>query len=67
MGTLHNVAMLYRAHFFSHAGDRFGSEQFRAADDQQAIEHARRNLRSPWGKGHEIWQDNRIVHREIYE
>ena len=59
--------MLYRAHFFTHSGDRFGGEDFHAENDENAIEYARRNLSSPWGRGHDIWQGNRHVHREIYE
>ena len=59
--------MLYRAHFFTHAGERFGAETFQAEDDDRAIKHARQKLRSPWGMGHEIWEGDRLVHREVYE
>lgn len=59
--------VLYRAHFLAHSGKRFGVEHFDAEDDEAAIAHARKHLSSPWGKEHEVWQADRLVHREIYK
>lgn len=57
----------YRAQFFKHSGQPFGGERFHAANDEAAIRFARSQLMSPWGKGHEIWQGDRLVHRELYD
>jgi hypothetical protein len=56
----------YRTHYQTHGGTSFGVQQFVARDDAAAIEYASKKLRSPWGMGHEIWQEQRLVHREIY-
>ena len=58
---------VYCAHYLTYSGESFGTEIFRAVDDELAIELARAHLGSPWGVGHEIWDGNRLVHREIYE
>ena len=57
----------YFVHFMTHGGKVFGSERFAAGDDQSAVEYARTRLKSPFGKGHEIWQGDRLVHQEDYK
>ena len=57
--------MLYHAHFLAHLGQVFGKERFDAENDISAIEYAQQKLKSR-GKGHEIWQGDRLVHRAIY-
>lgn len=56
----------YEVRFLNHADAVFGTETFRAKDDAHAIERARTVYRSPVGKGHEIWQGERLVHMEAY-
>lgn len=58
--------MVYRIRFLTHGDERFGAEQFEADSDQSAISQALRNHKSPWGRGHEIWQGERLVHVETY-
>jgi hypothetical protein len=58
---------LYSAHFLSHTDETLGVQHYQAADDDTAIRYASDVLRSPWGKGHEIWQGDRLVHREVYK
>ncbi len=58
---------LYQVRFLAHSEEVFGREQFEAEDDASAIEHARQRLKSPWGKAHEIWHADRLVHRENYK
>jgi hypothetical protein len=57
----------YSVHFIAHTGERFGNERFQASDDEAAILHARKHLTSPWGKGHELWRDHQLIHREDYK
>ena len=57
---------LYHVHFITHGDYIFGTTGFEAADDQAAIRQADKELRSGIGKGYEIWQGERLVHREIY-
>jgi hypothetical protein len=57
---------LYHIRFLTHSNDPFGEERFYAQDDKLAIAHARKRLSSPFGMGHEIWEQRRLVHREIY-
>ena len=56
----------YIAKFVDHEDHVFGRHPFEAENDQAAIELANRLLKTRLGKGHEIWQDDRLVHREIY-
>ena len=58
--------VVYEARFFTHGGQAFGSAKFEADHDDDAKEYANQRLRSGIGKGHEIWQGDRLVHREIY-
>ena len=58
---------LYEARFFTHGNQIFGSANFTAAHDDAAKEHANKHLRSGIGKGHQIWEGERLVHTEIYE
>ena len=57
----------YVAKFFDHRDQLFGWEPFDAEHDEAAKNYANRMLKSPFGKGHEIWHDDRLVHRELYE
>jgi hypothetical protein len=59
--------MLYDIRFITHGDDVFSSTRFEAEHDEAAKDHANRQLRSGIGKGHEIWDGDRLVHREIYE
>ena len=56
---------LYCAHYLTLSGEQFGTEIVRVDDDEAAVEHFRAQLSSPWARGFEIWQENRLVHREI--
>jgi hypothetical protein len=57
---------LYEAKFIDHRNEVFGSQMFGAEHDQAARDYALRVLKTRFGKGHEIWQGERLVHREIY-
>jgi hypothetical protein len=57
----------YRADFLTHGNLVFGSADFEAEHDEAAKAHAEKHLRTGIGRGHEIWQGSRLVHREIYE
>jgi hypothetical protein len=57
---------MYHAKFPIHNNTVFSTEQFHAVDDEAAIIHVNVALRTSIGKGHEIWQDNRLVHHETY-
>jgi hypothetical protein len=57
---------LYEARFLTHGNEVFGREQFEAEHDDAARDYTNRVLRTPVGKGHEIWHGDRLVHREIY-
>lgn len=56
----------YQVRFFNHGNHTIGSDHFHADDDDTAKRYALRLLASPFGKGHEIWEGERMVHREIY-
>ena len=56
----------YRVHFLTHAGEIYSSIMFNAEHDEAAKEHVQQVLSGGIGKGHEIWQDERLVHTEIY-
>jgi hypothetical protein len=56
----------YTVRFLTHGDQIFGQDLFEAENDGAAIRHCNQKLKSPLGKGHEIWQDNRMVHRQIY-
>ena len=57
---------LYQARFNAHSDNVFGSTNFEAEHDKSAKDHANRFLRTGIGKGHEIWDGDRLVHREIH-
>lgn len=57
---------LYEARFIDHRGEVLGTQLFGAEHDEAAKAYAHRVLRSPFGKGHEIWQGGRLVHTELY-
>ena len=58
--------ILYQVRFFNHGDHTVGSDTLRAASDEDAILRARIRFTSPFGRGHEIWDGERLVHREIY-
>ena len=57
---------LYEARFIDHMDGVFSTQQFSAEHDQAAKDYANRVLKTRFGKGHEIWDGGRLVHREIY-
>jgi hypothetical protein len=56
----------YEVRYFNHGNHLCGSQPFEAENDIAAIRHCKEKLKSPFGKGHEIWQDERFVYRESY-
>ena len=56
----------YEVRFFNHGGHTIGTAYILADDDDDARRYALRVLQSPFGRGHEIWQGERLVHREMY-
>ena len=58
---------LYKLRFFNHGDHTVGTDHFRAENDEEAKRHARDMLKTPFGRGHEIWDGERLVHREVYE
>ena len=66
MGQIPDM-VLYQVRFFNHGDHTVGSDSLRAADDDDAIRRARIRFTSPFGRGHEIWDGERLVHREIYD
>ena len=59
------ITRVYAIHFLTHGGDVFAVEWVQAADDEAAQQHAKR-LRTPFGKGHEIWEGDRLVAKMDY-
>ncbi len=57
----------YRAHFLTHGDEIFGAAHFDAKDDEVAKAHVSKILSSGIGKGYQIWEENRLVHTEIYK
>jgi hypothetical protein len=57
---------LYVAKFIDHRNEVFGRRLFEADKDEAAKDYANSMLRTRFGKGYEIWLDERLVHREIY-
>ena len=57
----------YRAQFLTHADEIFGVAHFEAEDDVAAISYANEKLATGIGKGHQIWEEDRLVHTEIYK
>ena len=58
--------ILYQVRFFNHGDHTVGSDTLRAASDDDAILRARIRFTSPFGRGHESCDGERLVHREIY-
>ena len=58
---------IYEARFLTYGDDLFSTMRFHAAHDEAAITYTNVALRTSFGKGHEIWQGERFVHREIYD
>jgi hypothetical protein len=57
----------YRAQFFTHSDEIFGLAHFAADDDEGAISYANEKLATGIGKGHQIWEGDRLVHTELYK
>jgi hypothetical protein len=56
----------YEIRFFNHGDLAIGTDHFRAEGDDLAICFAARLLRNPFGRAHEFWDGERLVHREMY-
>ncbi len=59
------VMRVYAIHFLTHGGDVFAVEWVQAENDEAAQRHAQR-LRTRFGKGHEIWEGDRLVAKTDY-
>jgi hypothetical protein len=57
---------LYEARFIDYRYQVFAAQVFGAEHDDAAKAYANRILKTSFGKGHEIWHGDRLVHREIY-
>ena len=57
---------LYEVRFFNHGDHTIGSDRFHAENDDVAKRYTASMLQSPFGHGHEIWDGERLVHRELY-
>ena len=59
------MAVLYRVNFFDHAGDIFRTMRFTRDSDAEAIAEAHRSNTLPrLAASFEVWQDDRLVHRQ---
>ena len=58
--------MLYEARFITHGDRVFGTERFEAQSDAHAIERSRGLFTSSIGKGFQLWQEDRLVHTELF-
>ena len=58
---------MYEARFLTHGNAVFSKERFQATHDEAAITHVSIALRTNFSMGHEIWREDRLVHREIYD
>ncbi len=58
---------MYKAKFLIPGNVVFSTVQFCATHDEAAISHASVALRPSFGMGHEIWREDRLIHREIYD
>jgi hypothetical protein len=56
---------VYCAHYITLSGETFGTEIVRVEDDEAAIQFFQTHLKSPWASGIEVWQDNRLVYKEV--
>jgi len=56
---------LYGIHFLTHGNDIFAVEWVNAECDEAAKKQAER-LRTGFGKGHEIWDHDRLVDKVNY-
>jgi hypothetical protein len=56
---------VYGIRFLTHGGDVFAVEWVQVENDEAAKKHALR-LRTRFGKGHEIWEGNRLVEKFDY-
>jgi hypothetical protein len=56
---------LYGIHFLTHGSDVFAVELVSAENDEAAKKQADR-LRTRFGKGHEIWDGDRLVEKVDY-
>ena len=56
----------YEIRFFNYSDLVIGTDHFRAETDDIAKGFAARIFRNPFGRGHELWDGERLVHRELY-
>lgn len=57
---------LYEARFIDFRGEVFSSQPFSADHDEGAKGYAQKILKTRFGKGHEVWDGQRLVHKETY-
>ena len=57
---------LYEARFVDYRDDVFSTREFSARNDDAAKDYVKRVFRMSVSIGHEIWNSERFVHREIY-
>jgi hypothetical protein len=59
------MAVLYRIHFFDHAGDIYRTVRAMYDSDAEAIAEAHSRNASPHtaATSFEVWQDDRLVHQ----
>jgi hypothetical protein len=60
-----DLMLEYRVEFLDHGDNVRGRDWFEAKDDGTAIAHACRAYRSGIGKGFELWQGERRIHKEL--
>ena len=56
----------YEVRFIDFRGEVFSSQRFSADQDEGAKDYANKMLKTRFGNGHEIWDGERLVHKEIY-
>ena len=57
---------LYKAQFLDHGDKIFGVSHFEAEHDKAALKHVSELCPMPIGKGYEVWQGARLVHKKAY-
>ena len=56
----------YEAGFINYRGEVFSSQPFSADHDEAAKDYTENVLKTRFGMGHEIWNGERLVHKEKY-
>lgn len=55
----------YRCYFLDHGNHIYDFADFASDNDPDAISHARRICPTMIGNGFELWQENRLVDRQL--